>query len=72
MPDRHGPRGDLCAAPGAQLREDMRYVCRDRLRRQHQLLRDLPIGQAGRHQLGDLEFAFGERMPWLCRPPRIE
>ena len=55
----------LCAAAGTQFREDVGYVGRDRLRCQHQLLRDLPVGEPGRHKLGDLVFALAQRMPRL-------
>jgi hypothetical protein len=43
---------DLCAACSIQLRED---VCRDFLEREHQLPGDLPAGEVGRDELGDLE-----------------
>ena len=43
---------DLCAACSIQLRED---VCRDYLEREHQLPGELPVGEVGRDELGDLE-----------------
>ena len=42
----------LCAACSIQLRED---VCRDYLEREHQLPGELPVGEVGRDELGDLE-----------------
>src|SRR5690349_5641607 len=70
--DGRAPCRDLGAARGAQLREDMRDVRRDCLGREHQLLRDLPVGEAGRDKLGDLEFACAERMPGLGLPRTLE
>ena len=72
LPDGRAPCRDLGAARGAQLCEDMRDVRRDCLGREHQLLRDLPVGEAGRDKLGDLEFARAERVPGLGLPRTVE
>src|SRR5437763_16710843 len=71
-PDGRAPCRDLGAARGAELGENMRDVRRDCLGREYQLLRDLPVGEAGRDKLGDLEFARAERVPGLGLPRTLE
>jgi hypothetical protein len=55
----HGrtPCADLRTARGAELVQDVRYVGRDRLGGEHELFGDLPVGEARRDKLGDLELA---------------
>src|SRR5580693_8579081 len=72
LPDGRAPCCDLGAACGAQLGEDMGDVCRDCLGREEQLAGDLPVGEAGRDELGDLEFACTQRMPRLGLPHMAE
>ena len=47
-------------------------MCRDCLGREKQLAGDLPVGEAGRDELGDLEFACAQRMPRLGLPRMVE
>src|SRR5215472_1970042 len=61
----HGraPRADLRTARGAELRQDVRYVCRDRFGCEHEPFGDLPVGEACRDKLRDLELALAQRIP---------
>src|SRR6185369_13529014 len=65
----HGraPRADLRAARGAELGQDVGYVGRDRLGREHELFGDLPVREACRDEAGDLELALAQRIPRLGR-----
>src|SRR5690606_27837173 len=58
LPDRVDHR--LGAVADAQLAEDRGDVVLDRLLADEQTLADLPVGDALRHQLQDLELAAGE------------
>ena len=45
---------------------------RDRLGCEHQPFGDLPVGKAGRDELGNLEFACAQRMPGIRRPLGVD
>src|SRR2546423_15262010 len=62
LPHGRAPRADLRAACGAELGQDVGYVGRDRLGREHELFGDLRVGEARRYEPGDLELTLAQPM----------
>src|SRR5436190_11189403 len=67
LPHGRAPRADLRAARGAELGQDVGYVSRDRLGREHELFGDLRVSEARRDKPGDLELTLAQRIPRLGR-----